>query len=65
LAHGFEELELRQIIALIDRDNAASIRVAQRLDMTPDRHVVHPVSRVRLSVFAKNAEDAGSRREAS
>jgi|SRR5215212_8804007 len=65
LAHGFEELELRQIIALIDPDNAASIRVAERLDMTPDRHVVHPVSRVRLSVFAKNAEDAGSRREAS
>src|SRR5215218_954991 len=65
LAHGFEEPGLRQIVALIDPDNTASIRVAQRLDMTPDRHVVHPVSRVRLSVYAKNAEDAGSQRAAS
>ena len=65
LAHGFGELGLRQIISLIDPRNTASVRVAERLDMTRGRDRTHPVTRVRLAVYVKNAEDAGSRRAAS
>jgi RimJ/RimL family protein N-acetyltransferase len=60
LRYGFEELELRQIISIIDPDNAASVRVADRLEMTRGRDRIHPISRVRLAVYAKNAEDAES-----
>src|SRR4051794_31548393 len=34
LTHGFGELGLRQIISLIDPRNTASVRVAERLEMT-------------------------------
>jgi RimJ/RimL family protein N-acetyltransferase len=63
--HGFYELGLRQIISIIDPANAASVRVAERLDMTRGRDRIHPVTRMRLAVYAKNAEDAGSSRSAS
>ena len=59
LRFGFEELELRQIISIIHPSNAASVRVAERLEMTRGRDRIHPVDRVRLAVYAKNAEDAG------
>jgi RimJ/RimL family protein N-acetyltransferase len=62
---GFDELELRQVISIIDPGNAASIRVAERLDMTRGRDRIHPETRVRLSLYAKNAEDAGSSRGGS
>jgi RimJ/RimL family protein N-acetyltransferase len=62
---GFEDLELRQIISIIHPENAASIRVAERLDMTRGRDRIHPVSRIRLSVYAKNPDDAGSSPDAS
>jgi RimJ/RimL family protein N-acetyltransferase len=62
---GFEDLELRQIISIIHPENAASIRVAERLDMTRGRDRIHPVSRIRLSVYAKNSDDAGSSPDAS
>jgi RimJ/RimL family protein N-acetyltransferase len=65
LAHGFGELGLRQIISLIDPSNTASVRVAERLGMARGRDRTHPVTRVRLAVYVKNAEDAGSRRAAS
>jgi len=65
LAHGFGELGLRQIISLIDPRNTASVRVAERLGMTRGRDRTHPVTRVRLAVYVKNAEDAGSVRAAS
>ena len=65
VAHGFGELGLEQVISLIDPRNTASVRVAQRLDMTRDRDRIHPVTRVRLAVYVKNAEDAGSQRQAS
>jgi len=45
---------------VIDPDNAASVRVADRLEMTRGRDRIHPISRVRLAVYAKNAEDAES-----
>jgi RimJ/RimL family protein N-acetyltransferase len=56
LRFGFEELELRQIISIIDPRNAASVRVAERLEMTRGRDRIHPSNRVRLAVYAKNAE---------
>jgi RimJ/RimL family protein N-acetyltransferase len=65
VAHGFEELKLRQIISIIDPLNAASVRVAERLEMTRGRDRIHPITRVRLAVYAKNSEDAGSSRAAS
>ena len=60
LAHGFGTLGLREIIALIDPANTASVRVAERLEMRRGRDRLHPQTRVRLAVYAKNAEDAGS-----
>jgi RimJ/RimL family protein N-acetyltransferase len=65
LTHGFRELKLRQIISIIDPQNAASVRVAERLAMTRGRDRIHPITRVRLAVYAKTAEDAGSSRAAS
>jgi RimJ/RimL family protein N-acetyltransferase len=65
LRHGFEELGLRQIVSIIDPRNAASVRVAQRLEMRRGRDRIHPVTRVRLAVYAKHAEDAGSSHAAS
>src|SRR5947208_5447772 len=59
LRHGFGELRLRQIISIIDPRNAASVRVAERLEMSRGRDRIHPVSRLRLAVYAKTAEDAG------
>jgi RimJ/RimL family protein N-acetyltransferase len=58
---GFEELELRQIISIIDPRNAASVRVAQRLEMTRGRDRIHPSNRVRLAVYAKHAESEATR----
>ena len=65
LRHGFQDLGLRQIISIIDPRNAASVRVAQRLGMSRGRDRIHPVTRLRVAVYAKNAEDAGSSRHAS
>jgi RimJ/RimL family protein N-acetyltransferase len=62
---GFDELGLLQIISIIHPENAASVRVAERLGMTRGRDRTHPVTRVRLAVYAKNAEDAGSSRGGS
>jgi RimJ/RimL family protein N-acetyltransferase len=60
LDHGFGDLGLRQIISIIDPRNSASVRVAERLDMARGRDRIHPQTRVRLAIYAKNAEDAGS-----
>jgi RimJ/RimL family protein N-acetyltransferase len=65
VGYGFGELGLRQIISIIHPRNAASVRVAERLEMTRGRDRIHPISRQRLAVYAKNAEDAGSSRAAS
>jgi RimJ/RimL family protein N-acetyltransferase len=60
MGHAFGELALRQVISIIDPGNAASIRVAERLGMQRGRDRIHPETRVRLAIYAKNAEDAGS-----
>jgi RimJ/RimL family protein N-acetyltransferase len=64
LAHGFGELGLAQIISIIDPLNAASVRVAERLGMARGRDRIHPATRLRLAVYAKDAEDARSARDA-
>jgi RimJ/RimL family protein N-acetyltransferase len=58
LAHGFGELGLAQIISLIDPRNAASIRVAERLGMARGTERVHPLTRVRLAAYFKDADGA-------
>src|SRR4051812_14350423 len=63
--HGFSELSLRQIISIIHPDNAASVRVAERLGMTRGRDRIHPMTRVRLAIYVKNAEIADSSQRAS
>jgi RimJ/RimL family protein N-acetyltransferase len=60
MTHGFTTLRLQQIVSIIDPRNAASVRVAERLDMERGRDRIHPETRIRLAVYAKNAEDAGS-----
>jgi RimJ/RimL family protein N-acetyltransferase len=65
LAHGFGALGLRQIISIIDPRNTASVRVAERLEMARGRDRIHPITRERLAVYAKNSENAGSSRAAS
>lgn len=37
LSYGFETLQLPRLVCLIDADNAASIRVAEKIGMTFDR----------------------------
>jgi len=51
LAHGFAELGLARIIALIDPRNTASVRVAEKVGMAPGGAVLHPRTRVRLTVY--------------
>jgi RimJ/RimL family protein N-acetyltransferase len=58
-------LYLARIVSIIDPRNAASVRVAERLEMTRGRDRIHPITRERLAVYAKNPENAGSSREAS
>jgi RimJ/RimL family protein N-acetyltransferase len=48
---GFERLELRSIVSIIDPGNAASLRVAEKLGMRPGRDRLHPVTRRRLRVM--------------
>ena len=60
LVHGFGPLGLRQIISIIDPRNTASVRVAERLEMTRGRDRIHPITRERLAVYAKHSENAGS-----
>jgi RimJ/RimL family protein N-acetyltransferase len=60
LAHAFGPLGLRQVISIIDPRNVASVRVAERLGMRRGRDRIHPVTRVRVAIYEKNAEDAES-----
>ena len=51
VAYGFEELELRSIVSLIDERNVRSLRVAARLGMRPGADRLHPITRRRLRVM--------------
>ena len=51
VAYGFEDLELRSIVSLIDERNVRSLRVAARLGMRPGADRLHPITRRRLRVM--------------
>lgn len=51
---GFGGLGLDRIISIIDPDNIASLRVAEKLGMRPGRDEVHPGSGRRLRVYERS-----------
>ncbi len=59
IQHAFEALELERLIALIEPENAASERVAQKVGMRFDREVIRPGgARRKLYVIEKAAAHA-------
>jgi RimJ/RimL family protein N-acetyltransferase len=50
LRFAFDEHAMREVIAIIDPENARSLRVAEKLGMTPRPDRVHPATRRRLTV---------------
>lgn len=55
IAWGFGGLGLDRIISIIDPENIASVRVAEKLGMRPGRDEVHPGSGQRLRVYELSA----------
>ncbi|THV41956.1 GNAT family N-acetyltransferase [Glycomyces buryatensis] len=51
IAFGFEEVGLDRVVSCIHSDNAASIRVAEKLGMTLERRTVVPGLEVPCSVY--------------
>jgi RimJ/RimL family protein N-acetyltransferase len=51
IAWGFGGLGLDRIISIIDPQNIASLRVAEKLGMRPGRDEIHPASCRRLRVY--------------
>jgi RimJ/RimL family protein N-acetyltransferase len=54
---GFGGLGLDRIISIIDPDNTASLRVAEKLCMRPGRDEVHPGSGRRLRVYERSRRE--------
>jgi RimJ/RimL family protein N-acetyltransferase len=50
LAFAFEELGMREVVAIVDPSNARSLRVAAKLGMTPRPDRIHPATGRRLTV---------------
>jgi RimJ/RimL family protein N-acetyltransferase len=57
LAEAFGPLRLERAIAVVDPDNARSLRVAARLGMHPAADRIHPVTRRRLRVLEISAQE--------
>ncbi|HWH92326.1 MAG TPA: GNAT family N-acetyltransferase [Baekduia sp.] len=55
LAFGFDELEMREIVAIVAPENSRSARVAEKLGMTPRPDRYHPGARRRVRVFGARA----------
>lgn len=57
LRFAFEERGMREVIAIIDPENARSLRVAEKLGMTarPDR--LHPATKRRLTVVGMAVDE--------
>jgi RimJ/RimL family protein N-acetyltransferase len=53
---GFERLELRSIVSIVDARNERSLRVAEKLGMRPGPDRLHPVTRRRLRVMQVGRE---------
>lgn len=51
LRFAFEERGMREVIAIVDPENTRSLRVAEKLGMTPRPDRVHPATRKRLTVL--------------
>ncbi len=49
--YAFATLRLASVVSIIDPQNVASLRVAAKLGMAPDRDRLHPVSGRRLRVM--------------
>jgi RimJ/RimL family protein N-acetyltransferase len=54
---GFGGLGLDRIISIIDPDNIASLRVAEKLGMRAGRDEVHPPSGRRLRVYERSRQE--------
>jgi RimJ/RimL family protein N-acetyltransferase len=52
LRAGFDELGLQEVIAIVDPDNAASVAVARKLEMTLRDSGVHPKSGLPIEVMS-------------
>jgi RimJ/RimL family protein N-acetyltransferase len=58
VAHGFGTLGLRSVVSIIDPRNARSMRVAEKLGMSPAADRLHPVTRQRLRVMEIRAAES-------
>jgi RimJ/RimL family protein N-acetyltransferase len=56
VAFGFEEHGMRELIAIVDPDNARSLRVGEKLGMTPRPDRVHPGTGRRVRVLGLSRE---------
>ena len=61
VAFGFERLDLRSIVAVVETGNARSLRVAAKLGMRPAPDRLHPLTRRRLRVMELPRGDAADR----
>jgi RimJ/RimL family protein N-acetyltransferase len=61
LSWGFENVALREIVAIVHPDNARSLRICEKLGMSPGRDRLHPGTRERVRVFqlSRRAAAAG------
>jgi RimJ/RimL family protein N-acetyltransferase len=50
LGFAFEERGMREVVAIVDPSNARSLRVAEKLGMTPRPDRIHPATGRRLTV---------------
>lgn len=57
LRFAFGERGMREVIAIVDPENARSLRVAEKLGMTPRPDRVHPATRRRLRVAGITADE--------
>jgi RimJ/RimL family protein N-acetyltransferase len=56
LAFGFQELRMREIVAVVAPENRRSLRVAQKLGMTPRADRFHPAMGRRVRVLGAVAD---------
>lgn len=56
LAFGFDELGLRRVVSIYNRDNVASRKVMEKLGMRLDRETLHPELGLPLRVYAITRE---------
>ena len=55
LAFGFERCGMAEIVSIVDPRNERSLRVCEKLGMTPRADRIHPVTRRRLRVLARRS----------